>query len=88
MQPRPFELEQLFEEFEHVEGMHVLGSTDACTLSIRQLKRLAKATFEVQSTKLSYTDPKGSEELRTLVAALYQRRSPDEILITSKDAPS
>jgi aspartate/methionine/tyrosine aminotransferase len=83
MQPKLFQLEAIFEEFEHVDGMHVLGSSDARTLSVGELERMTGMSLETNSVRLGYTDSKGDKDLRHAVASIYPGRSADEVLITS-----
>lgn len=71
MRPRPFRLEAFFEEFEHVPGMFVLGSSDAQTLSVGELLKMSDAPLALEDLSLSYQDVKGDEALRAAVAEMY-----------------
>lgn len=71
MRPRPFRLEAFFEEFEHVPGMFVLGSSDAQTLSVGELLKLSDAPLALEDIPLAYQDVKGDEALRAAIAEMY-----------------
>jgi aspartate/methionine/tyrosine aminotransferase len=71
MRPRPFRLEAFFEEFEHVPGMFVLGSSDAQTLSVGELLKMSDVPLALEDLALSYQDVKGDEGLRSAVAEMY-----------------
>lgn len=81
MHPNLFKLEATFEEYENVEGMNVLGASDAEPLTVQQLLRMAQPPLNLRTLKLNYGDVKGLDELRDAVAELYSRKR-ENVLIT------
>jgi aspartate/methionine/tyrosine aminotransferase len=85
MRPRPFKLEEFFEEFEHAPGMFVLGSSDAQTLSVGALLKMSETPLALEDVLLSYQDVKGDEALRAAVAEMYgaAHMTAENVLITT-----
>ena len=81
MNPKLFKLEATFEEFENVEGMNVLGASDAEPLTVQQLLRMAQPPLNLRTLKLNYGDVKGLDKLRDAVANSYNRKR-ENVLIT------
>jgi aspartate/methionine/tyrosine aminotransferase len=84
VQPNLFKLEAIFEEFEHVKGMNVLGASDAEAFSVNELLKIAGSNFDLGNVVLGYGDVKGLDGLRCAVAASYgdPNISHDNVLIT------
>ncbi|MGZ5434534.1 MAG: pyridoxal phosphate-dependent aminotransferase [Pyrinomonadaceae bacterium] len=78
-----FKLEAIFEEYEHEQGMLVLGASDASPLTIQQLLELCGEAFDSR-VQLAYSHVQGEPELRTAIAQNYRARgiSAEEILVT------
>lgn len=70
MQPAIFRLEALFERYEHVADMLVLGSSDAQTRTIGELLRTSGETLP-DDLSLGYTEPRGEARLRNAIAAVH-----------------
>ena len=85
MQLPTFKLEAFFEEFEFAEDMIALGSSDAQTLTVRELLALSNQSLNLHDIPLSYQDVKGDESLRAAVADLYAPANvtADNVLITN-----
>lgn len=81
MNPRLFKLESLFQEYEHVQPMNVLGSSDVQPLSLAELSDIAGCSLP-PSLSLGYTEPIGTPELLEELAARY-RVPTDRILVTA-----
>jgi aspartate/methionine/tyrosine aminotransferase len=81
MEPSLFRLEAYFEEYEHVEGMNVLGSSDARNLSLGELLRITGAQLPPE-LGLGYTPPAGTPELIDAIAALYGVAT-ERVLVTA-----
>jgi aspartate/methionine/tyrosine aminotransferase len=75
MKTKLFRLEAIFEDYEHVRGMNVLGASDVETLSVGKLLQLANRPPTLNKIRLGYDDVKGRESLRKLVAESYPRAS-------------
>jgi aspartate/methionine/tyrosine aminotransferase len=73
MKPKLFRLEAIFEDYEHLRGMNVLGASDVETLSVGKLLQLANRPPTLNKIRLGYDDVKGRESLRKLVAKSYAR---------------
>ncbi len=84
MKPQRFALEVLFEEFEHVPDMYVLGSSDARTRPAGDLLEwLGVASWpDLRSLTLGYSEVQGLEELRAVIAGMYAGVSADQVLVT------
>ena len=80
-QPALFRLEALFEEYEHVSDMLVLGSSDARTRTIGELLEMSQESL-LPETRLSYTEPRGEPALRDSIAARHQRPREDVLITT------
>jgi aspartate/methionine/tyrosine aminotransferase len=70
MQPAIFRLETLFERYEHVKDMLVLGSSDAHTRTIGELLRMSGESLP-DDLPLGYTEPRGEARLRDAIAAVH-----------------
>jgi aspartate/methionine/tyrosine aminotransferase len=84
MKPKLFKLEAIFEDYEHVGGMNVLGASDVETLTLGKLLQLSSRPRKLNDIRLGYDDVKGRESLRTLVAKCYREAnlSARNVLIT------
>jgi aspartate/methionine/tyrosine aminotransferase len=71
MKPKLFKLEAIFEQFEHVSGMNVLGASDVETYSVGELLHLARGSVQLECIRLGYEDVKGRPSLRQAVADCY-----------------
>lgn len=80
MQPALFRLEALFEEYEHVPDMLVLGSSDAQTRTTADLLHLSGETLNLD-TRLGYTEPRGEPALRDAIARMHGRAR-EQVLVT------
>lgn len=80
MNPRLFRLEAFFDEYEHVAGMTVLGSSDARNRTLGEI--LALDVPLSCDLSLGYTPSSGSPDLIDAVAQFYGVAS-DHVLITN-----
>lgn len=80
----PFDLEVIFEEYEHQPDMLVLGASDASNLAVHELFDLCQSTVDVSKTRLEYGDVRGEFRLREAVARSYEAQTitADHVLIT------
>jgi hypothetical protein len=76
--PDLFRLEKLFEEYEHLPDMYVLGSSDAKTRTVQDLLSLEGANLYLGSLTLSYPEVGGSAALREAVASMYVGVTPEQ----------
>lgn len=81
MDPKLFKLEATFEKYENIEGMNVLGASDAEPLTVQQLLRMAHPRLNLRTLRLNYGDVKGLNNLREAVANSYNRKK-QNVLIT------
>ena len=82
MHPKLFKLEAIFEDYEHVNNMNVLGASDAETFTIKDLLA-TDALRQLGNLSLGYDDVKGRESLRDAVARSYGANfSARNVLIT------
>src|SRR4051794_24325859 len=81
MEPELFRLEAFFDDYEHVEGMNVLGSSDARNLSLGDLCRLTGVELSPELS-LGYTPSGGTPELIAAIAAFY-RVPVERVLVTT-----
>lgn len=84
MRPNLFKLEAIFEKYEHVKGMNVLGASDAETFKVGELRRMDGGKLDLDEIDLGYGDVKGLDELRRVVARSYVKAkiSKNNVLIT------
>jgi aspartate/methionine/tyrosine aminotransferase len=84
MDTKLFKLEATFEKYENVEGMNVLGASDADPLTVQQLLRMAHPPLNLRTLRLNYGDVKGLDKLRDAVAKSYSGESiqTENVLIT------
>jgi aspartate/methionine/tyrosine aminotransferase len=84
----PFKLERWMTKYE-VDVQWDIAESGIFPMSTREILALLpdeerQATLErLLDTRLGYSEARGSEELRSLLAASYENTSPDEILITT-----
>lgn len=80
----PFDLEVVFEEYEHKPDMLVLGASDASNLAVEELFDLCQDSVDVSKIRLKYGDVRGELRLREAVAKSYGagRVTADHVLIT------
>ncbi len=81
MNPDLFALEDFFDVYEHVEGMTVLGSSDAWPLTVDELYDLCGIELP-RRLSLGYTPPAGDPDLIDAVAAWYGVAA-ERVLITA-----
>jgi aspartate/methionine/tyrosine aminotransferase len=81
MNPALFRLEDFFDEYEHVEGMTVLGTSDAWPLTLAELQELCGVELPPRLS-LGYTPPAGDPDLVDAVARHYGVDA-DRVLITA-----
>ena len=88
MKIEPFQLERWMTKYEMVVKWDIAES-GIYPMTMREIVNLVpvderEATLEaLLDTRLGYSEARGSEELRSLIAATYTATSPDEILITT-----
>ncbi len=73
MRPKLFKLEDIFEDYEHEEGMNVLGASDAASFTVKELVELTGEKLELSAEELGYHDVKGEEQLRDAVVKTYTK---------------
>ena len=87
----PFEVEQWMDRYETTPGVLNIAETCAASVSIDDLTKLstdkASKSLSLLSTKLTYGAIRGSDAVRSRVAALYSKGSPeplpnDQVIIT------
>lgn len=80
----PFNLEVIFEQFEHEPNMLVLGASDASNLTVQELFDLCGCSVNIPSIRLKYGDVRGELRLREALAKSYQSKhvAAEQILIT------
>lgn len=77
----PFATEQFFSLYEFTTS-HLLCASDCETMSVGELLHLADADpTELLNLQLGYTESQGHPELRSAVAALYERVGSDEVVM-------
>ena len=85
MKIRPFDIEQWMNEFENHCDFN-LGETCVASLTVQQLLEMSGKGDEVMSDllpmKLTYGAIEGSDRLRDLICALYERQQPGNIIVT------
>ena len=80
MEIEPFEIELFYERWEFAAEL-MLSSSDCESRSIAELLALEPGAHErLLEQRLGYTEVPGSLELRTAVAGLYERASPQDVL--------
>ncbi|MGH2631958.1 MAG: hypothetical protein ACRDG3_00990 [Tepidiformaceae bacterium] len=83
MRPAPFLLERYFADREFSAPYQLSGS-DCETLSVGDLLALVPdAARQLAELRLGYTESTGAPALRAAVAALYDRLTPDGVLVHS-----
>lgn len=81
MKPKPFRLERYFAEHEFT-APYLLCCSDCESVSVGDLLKLEPgAQEEFLDLWLGYTESSGSRPLRNQIAGLYQKLSPDEVLV-------
>lgn len=82
----PFKLERYFAQYEF-KVKYLLSPSDCESLSMAELLRMASpASQELwQSLELHYTESQGHPLLRSEVSRLYERISPDQVLIAAPE---
>jgi len=81
MQIEPFATELFFSFYEFTTP-YLLCASDCETMSVGELLNLAGETTEtLLDLRLGYTESQGHPELRSAVAALYERVSSDEVVM-------
>lgn len=81
MQIKPFATELFFNLYEFTTP-HLLCASDCETMSVGKLLSLTGESAEsLLDLRLGYTESPGHPELRTAVAALYERASSDEVVM-------
>jgi aspartate/methionine/tyrosine aminotransferase len=76
----PFAIERYYERWEFVAEL-MLSSSDCETITLAELIALEPDVQErLLQLRLGYTEVPGSAELRTAVAAGYERAAPDDVL--------
>jgi DNA-binding transcriptional MocR family regulator len=77
----PFKLERFFARYEF-KAPYLLSSSDCESLSIQELLDLEPESADrFHSHWLGYTESQGSPELRQEIARLYDRITPDDVLV-------
>ena len=80
MQINPFAIERFYEKWEFRAEL-MLSSSDCETCTVRELLALEPDAEErLRALRLGYTEVPGSDELRSAVAALYERAAPEDVL--------
>ena len=80
MQIEPFEIERFYERWEFRAEL-MLSSSDCESLAVGDLLALEPdAAARLSALRLGYTEVAGSAELRSAVAARYERVSPEDVL--------
>lgn len=83
MKLKPFRLERYFAEYEFT-APYLLCCSDCESFAIKELLALEPGAQErFQDLWLGYTESSGDPGLRQEIAALYERLSPDQILVHS-----
>jgi len=81
MQLRPFALERYFARHEF-SARYLLGSSDPEAMSIAELLAFEPGSEEgLQKLWLGYTESLGDPQLRRDIAALYDKISPEQVLV-------
>lgn len=81
MRPEPFALERYFDRYEF-STRYLLCSSDSESLSLSEILALEPGAAEgLAALRLGYAPARGTEELRTAIAALYERTSAGQILV-------
>lgn len=84
MKPTLFKLEHIFERFEHVPDMNVLGASDAESYRVGDLMNLADHPLDLEDISLGYDQVSGNQSLRQAIAASYSSDcSFENILVTN-----
>ena len=85
MKIRPFDIEQWMNEFENHCDFN-LGETCVASLTVEQLLEMSGKGDEIMSDllpmKLTYGAIEGSDRLRDLICALYDRQQAGNIIVT------
>ncbi len=80
MQIRPFAIERFYERWEFRAEL-MLSSSDCETITLASLLALEPDAGErLLDLRLGYTEVPGSRELRTAIAATYERTEPADVL--------
>ena len=86
MQIAPFKLERYFAKYEF-KVKYLLSPSDCESLSMRELLEMADADSLAlwNDLRLSYTESSGHPALRSEVAQLYQKITPDNVVIAAPE---
>ena len=77
----PFATEQYFALYEF-NTPHMLSSSDCETMPVRELLELAGLGLDgLGGLRLGYTESQGNPDLRTAVAAGYDRVSAEQVMV-------
>ncbi len=88
MRIEPFQLERWMTTYE-MDARWDIAESGIFPLSTREIIALlppeerASALDRILDLRLGYSEARGSEELRSLIAATYRETSPDEVLVTT-----
>src|SRR5581483_11269164 len=81
MRPEPFALERYFDRYEF-STRYLLCSSDPESLSLSEVLALEPGSADaLAALRLGYTPARGTPELRSAIAALYDGVTDDEILV-------
>jgi aspartate/methionine/tyrosine aminotransferase len=81
VQIAPFLIERWYERFEFIVT-HMLSSSDCESRTVAELLALEPDARErLDALRLGYTEVRGSLELRTAIAATYEKVTPDDVLV-------
>jgi aspartate/methionine/tyrosine aminotransferase len=80
---RPFALERYFAKYEF-SVKHVLCASDCETRTIADLEALEPGSMaRLASLRLGYIDSRGTPSLRGVIAGMYERMTPEDVLVCS-----
>jgi aspartate/methionine/tyrosine aminotransferase len=83
MKLRPFRIEHFYARHEFT-ARYMLSSSDAESWSVRELLALEPdATEAFLGQRLGYTESPGAPALRRVIATLYEKATPDDVLVCS-----
>lgn len=83
MSIREFQLERYFARWEFT-APYLLSASDCETVSVGELLDMANVSLtDLADLRLGYTESQGDPELRTTIAGLYSRVTPDDVVVTN-----
>lgn len=89
MQIKPFGVEEWMNAYE-MEAVYNLAETCVDSLTVEQLLDLTgrkdELVRQILDLRLSYGDIPGSDELRALIAGLYEKQAPENVLVMNGGA--